>query len=118
MKPETNLAGIEFILLIVGSLCLLCVPILFFGTIHFTKRNMKKLWSNYLAPTPDHIAKVQRVLLAVGSLGTIIAEGGAQFNFIPQWVAHTIALSALGGLFLAQFTKKADTSESDKTTQP
>ena len=64
---------------------------------------MVKLWRDFISPTPSHIRKWQRILFAFGGLGTIIATGGAMYDWIPMWVVHSMGVATLAGTFLMQF---------------
>ena len=74
---------------------------------------MKKLWKKFFSPTPTHIRKWQRITGICGVLGTAIATGGAQYDFVPGWFVHLIGWGALAGIALLQFScdKKNDTTK-------
>ncbi len=67
---------------------------------------MKNLYKNFLAPTPEHIKKWQKILFAFGGLGTAIAVGGAMFDWIPLVVVQSMGGATLIGTFLMQFSSE------------
>lgn len=69
---------------------------------------MKKLWNDFFDPTPQHIKKWQRVLLAFGGLGTLIAAGGVGYDWIPPFVVKAMGTATLLGTFLMQFATEKE----------
>ena len=61
-------------------------------------------YKRFLAKTPKYFKIIQRVFLALGTLGSALAGIGEYNGYLPSWVLPTLLSVGCIGSFITQLT--------------